>query len=171
MLREEVLLDDAEPDFVVGGHPVQGQEGPVVPLGVPTVAIDREVHVSLDEQVDVGGQRLIEPEARDRRHAAVLGHPEAGDGLQVRLRRSEGDLRPEVAEEHRVAADRPEGRDVGVESALHLLRERERREGSARTDEQLPIGFELSGLGHGSAQGEGRQDDQGQQAVHGFLRC
>ncbi|KKR07564.1 MAG: hypothetical protein UT32_C0009G0025 [Parcubacteria group bacterium GW2011_GWC2_39_14] len=104
LLGEEVLLDDAEPSDVAWLHPVEGGQRVVVPLHVPLVAVDREVDVALDAQEQVAWQGLREPDARESGHAAVVGHPETSQELEVRLRRQDAHLRPEVAEDHGVAA-------------------------------------------------------------------
>lgn|GEM_PF-6213884 len=166
---EEVLLDDPESGLVGAREPVEGGDRVVVPLRVPALTVDREVSVTLQEQDQVGGQQLRQPDAGDGAEATVLGRPEPGEQLEVCLAALELELGADVAEEHGCAPNGSEGGDVSVDAAVDRLGQAVRREGAAQGHKHLAVALPL-GVCQGG-QGEGNDRGQEHQAFHESSTC
>ncbi len=163
LLREEVLLYHAQPDDVALGEPVQRYERVVVALAVPAVSVDREVGVTLQEDGDVSGQGLGQPEAGDGAHAAVLGQPGPCQHLQVGLR-CKGELRSDIPKDHGVATYTGHGSNVRVDGTSDALAYLEGGEVATHDQEDLSVGFDFLAVGEKGQVCQAQGQEQGNEA-------
>lgn len=176
---EEVFLDEAQASDVAGREPVECEKGVVGTTSVAACAVDREIGIEFDEEIQVLWQGLIQPDAGHGRETTALAKEQAGQELQVRSARSNRDFRAEITEQHGtdlVAVQREASAGVAVEPALSLFAQPERREGTAEGNEQLSVRSRLRVRQSGNREEEKTRSTQQKflhwslQVVHGGLK-